>query len=309
MKILIVCSDHSGKISPFITEQANSLELLGVEINYFLVDKKGFFGYLKKRKDLMNSLNDYKPDIIHAHYGLSGLLANLQRKVPVITTYHGSDINDPTVFPFSRICMMLSVYNIFVSEKIRLKSRLNGKQIRISCGVDIQLFKPTDKVQARKKLNLDQSTRYVLFSGSFQNSVKNAELAQRAVSLLTNVELLELKGYPREQVAALMNAVDVVLMTSFSEGSPQFVKEAMACNCPIVSVPVGDVPEIIKNMEGCSISTYEPGDIVGKLKQAIESGKRTNGRQRIIDLKLDTESIAKRILKIYNEVEEVRRSR
>jgi len=98
----------------------------------------------------------------------------------------------------------------------------------------------------------------------------------------------------------LMNAVDVVLMTSFSEGSPQFIKEAMACNCPIVSVPVGDVPDVINEVEGCYISTYEAADIVAKLKQALKLEKRTEGRNRIIELGLDSETVAKRILEVYN---------
>ena len=299
MKILIVCSEHSGKVSTFITEQANSIRSMGVEIDYFLVDRKGLFGYLKKRKALIQAIRDYKPDIIHAHYGLSGLLANLQRSVPVVTTYHGSDVNNAAVFPFSRLCMMLSVHNIFVSDKIRIKSGLTSKLSLISCGVDIDLFKPIDKIQARKELQLDTTVRYILFAGAFENKVKNADLALKAVAKLSTVELLELKGYSREQVVTLMNAVDCVLMTSYSEGSPQFIKEAMACNCPIVSVAVGDVPEVIKNLEGSYISTYAVADVAEKLRQALLFGDRTEGRKRILELKLDSESIAKRILEIY----------
>ena len=299
MKILIVCSEHSGKVSPFITEQANSIRSMGVDIDYFLVDRKGLFGYLRKRRDLLNKIKDFCPDIIHAHYGLSGLLANLQRKVPVVTTYHGSDVNNAAVFPFSRLCMMLSVHNIFVSDKIRIKSGLKSKQSLIPCGVDIDLFKPIDKIQARKELQLDTTVRYILFAGAFENTVKNAELALKAVVNLSSVELLELKGYSREQVVTLMNAVDCVLMTSYSEGSPQFIKEAMACNCPIVSVAVGDVPEVINNLEGCYISTYAVEDVAEKLRQTLLFGDRTEGRKRILELKLDSESIAKRILEIY----------
>ena len=299
MRILIVCSEHSGKVSPFITEQANAIQSIGVEIDYFLVDRKGLFGYLRKRRDLLNKIKDFCPDIIHAHYGLSGLLANLQRSVPVVTTYHGSDVNNAAVFPFSRLCMTLSVHNIFVSDKIRIKSGLTSKLSLIPCGVDIDLFKPIDKILARKELQLDTTVRYILFAGAFENTVKNAELALKAVVNLSSVELLELKGYSREQVVTLMNAVDCVLMTSYSEGSPQFIKEAMACNCPIVSVAVGDVPEVINNLEGCYISTYAVADVAEKLYKALLFGDRTEGRKRILELKLDSESIAKRILEIY----------
>ena len=302
MKILIVCSDHSGNVSPFITEQADSIQSMGVEIDYFLVDRKGLVGYLRKRRDLLNKINSFCPDIIHAHYGLSGLLANLQRKIPVVTTYHGSDVNNANVFPFSRVCMMLSVHNIFVSDKIRIKSGLKSKLSIIPCGVNIELFKPFDKIQARNELQLDSTARYVLFAGAFENTVKNADLALKAVAKLSTVELLELKGYSREQVVTLMNAVDAVLMTSYTEGSPQFIKEAMACNCPIVSVPVGDVPEMINNIDNCFVSTYEPEDVAEKLRQTLVSGKRTEGRTRIIEMELDTDSVAKRIMEVYKKV-------
>ena len=274
----------------------------GVEFDYFLVDRKGLVGYLKKRKDLLIKIKTYRPDIIHAHYGLSGLLANLQRKIPVITTYHGSDINNPTVFLFSKICMMLSIYNIFVSSGNLKKSGITGNNSVIPCGVDLNLFVPMNKDESKNKLLLDKNKKYILFAGAFQNEVKNSKPAIDAVSMIPNVELLELKGYTREHVAILMNAVDAVLMTSFTEGSPQFIKEAMACNCPIVSVPVGDVPEITANMEGCIITTYDPLDIAEKLRMAISYEKRTAGRNRIIELKLDTENVANCILDVYGKV-------
>ena len=302
MKILIACSTNSGHIAPFILEQVDGLKGVGVEVDYFTIQGKGITGYLRNYKRFVDTIDQFKPDIIHAHYGLSGLFANLQRKVPVVTTYHGSDINTPTVYPFSRLCMMLSTHNIFVSEKIRFKSGSKRNYSVIPCGVDIQLFQPMDKLQAREELELDKTLSYVLFAGAFQNTVKNAKLALDAVALLDDVKLLELKGYSREQVVTLMHAVDAVLLTSFTEGSPQFIKEAMACNCPIVSVPAGDVPEVIKDTEGCCITTYDPFDVSGKLCMALLDKKRSTGRKRILKLKLDSVSIAKRILEVYKKV-------
>ena len=168
--------------------------------------------------------------------------------------------------------------------------------------MDIQLFQPLDKVLARRKFKFDIAGKYILFAGAFQNTVKNAKLAIDAVAILKNVELLELKGYSREQVVTLMNAVDGVLMTSFTEGSPQFIKEAIACNCPVVSVPVGDVPEMVKYIEGCYISTYEPTDVAEKLCMLLKSGKRTEGRNRVIELELDNVNVAKRIVEVYKKV-------
>ncbi|MDD3320944.1 MAG: glycosyltransferase [Paludibacter sp.] len=310
MKVLIVCSGNSGRIVPFIVEQVVALQSKGVETDYFLVQQKGILGYLKEKKKLLSKIKSFQPDLIHAHYGLSGLLANLQRQIPVVTTYHGSDINNHKVFLFSKLCMMLSAYNIFVSGKNRKKANLTpgpspkgeGNCDLIPCGVDIEPFKPIDKLEARIQLKLDKDKKYVLFAGSFTNEVKNPELAKQSVNLIENVELLELKGYSREQVALLMNAVDCVLMTSFTEGSPQFIKEAMACNCPVVSVPVGDVPDVIENIEGCFISTYEPTDVAVRLKLALEFGKRTEGRNRIVESGLDSETVAKKIIGVYEKV-------
>ena len=301
MKILIVCSRNSGQIAPFIQEQGDALSLVGLEVSYCTIQGKGAWGYLKNRKRLMESIHQFAPDLIHAHYGLSGLLANLQRDIPVITTYHGSDINTPNIYPFSRLSMYLSAHNIFVSEKNRIKSGIKNKQSLIPCGVDITLFIPSEKIDARKRLGLDANKKIVLFAGAFHNRVKNAELAKEAVTLLPNTEILELKGYSREQVVLLLNAVDVVLLTSFTEGSPQIIKEAMACNCPLVSVAVGDVSEVM-DIPGGFISTYEPTDVAEKLQQALSFGKRTEGRNRIVELGLDSESVAKRIKVVYEEV-------
>ena len=98
MKILIVCSKNSGKIAPFILEQGESLLRLGVEVDYYPIVGKGFMGYWKSRKSFLHKIKTCQPDIIHAHYGLSGLLANSQRKIPVVTSYHGSDINTSGVY-------------------------------------------------------------------------------------------------------------------------------------------------------------------------------------------------------------------
>ena len=302
MRILIICSRNSGKIASFIQEQGDALSQLGVEIAYFPIEGKGLCGYLKNKKRLLLKINEFMPDLIHAHYGLSGLLANLQRKIPVITTYHGSDINNAKILPLSRLNMILSVHNIFVSEKNRLKSNQTRNQSLIPCGVDTNLFKPQDKAKARKILDLNEDKKYILFAGAFANSVKNSALAKSAVSLLNNIFLIELQGYSREEVGLLLNAVDVVLLTSFTEGSPQIIKEAMACNCPIVSVAVGDVENTIGGTTGCFISTYEPTDIANKLKQALEYEKRTDGRERILALGLDRETVATQILSVYKQL-------
>ena len=117
MKILIVASDKNGRFAPFIEEQMAALEARGMEVMRYGITGKGIIGYLRELPALRRAIRQHHPDIIHAHYGLSGLLANLQRMVPVITTYHGSDINVPSILRFSKIAMRLSAHNIFVSKR------------------------------------------------------------------------------------------------------------------------------------------------------------------------------------------------
>jgi glycosyltransferase involved in cell wall biosynthesis len=119
---------------------------------------------------------------------------------------------------------------------------------------------------------------------------------------LKDVELIELKNFSRPEVASLMNIVDAVLLTSHTEGSPQFIKEAMACNCPVVSVDAGDVKELISGVENCFLVNRNPDTIAGALKTIFESDKKSNGREKIIQLKLDSMSVARLINKIYQSV-------
>ena len=302
MKVLIVASYNKNRFAPFIVEQANALVELGCEVEYFGIVGKGIKGYLKAYKGLVKKIKEFKPDIVHAHYGLSGLMANLQRSVPVVTTYHGSDINLPNVLKLSKIAMRLSAFNIFVSQRNVDIAKPKKNFLLLPCGVNLPEYNEENVIAIKKQLNWQDSKKYILFAGAFDNRVKNAPLAIESVGLLENVEIVELKGYTREQVTALFYAVDAFLMTSFTEGSPQVVKEAMACGCPIVSVDVGDVAERIEGLKGCYIAERNPQDIADKLNQTFSLSSRTKGRERIVELGLTNDLVAKKLVEIYKGI-------
>lgn len=315
MKVLIVASYNKNRYAPFIVEQAEALQGAGGETEWFGVQGKGIVGYIKEISRLRAKIREFRPDVVHAHYGLSCLLANLAtRRVPVVSTYHGSDINLPKVRPFSKIAMWLSRWNIFVSKRnMELVGAVEGKRCSlIPCGIDLP--KPwaelKDKSVEQLTLNrwvegvLSKGKRHVLFAGAFDNEVKDSKLAKQTIEDLrfkiSNIELVELKGYNRDQVNALMYSCDAFLMTSKTEGSPQVIKEAMACGCPIVSVDVGDVKERVEGMEGCYVvESRDPRDLADALKKALAFVGRTNGRERIIEMGLTNEQVAKRIIEIY----------
>ena len=324
MKLLVVASDKGGHFVPFIEEQITALEALGVQIIRYGITGKGIIGYLRCLPALKRAIQQHQPDLIHAHYGLSGLLANLQRRVPVVTTYHGSDINVPAVRRFSKIAMCLSAHNIFVSQRnvtlalspnSLITYRLKKRYTLLPCGVNIP--QPWSEMQTQRveQLTLNQwvqeklnaGVKHVLFAGAFNNAVKDPELAKAAINELASegvkAELIELKGYNRDQVNALMYNCDALLMTSKTEGSPQVIKEAMACGCPIVSVDVGDVAERVEGVDGCYVvSSREPAAIAEALQKALAFPGKTNGRQRIIEMGLSNEQVAERLMAIYKQL-------
>jgi glycosyltransferase involved in cell wall biosynthesis len=305
MRILIVASYNKKRFAPFILEQAEALNRHGCEIDYLGLQGKGIKGYLKNLPALKRKIREVQPDVIHAHYGLSGLLANLQRRIPVVTTYHGSDINEKKTFRFSKIAMRLSAWNIFVSQKTLDIAQPKKHYSLLPCGIDLCGAQLTEKSVARQKMKLDEKKKYVLFAGAFDNAVKNAPLAMETVALMQkeNVELLELKGYSREEVTLLMCAADAFLMTSFTEGSPQVIKEAMACGCPIVSVDVGDVKERVDGVEGCYVaSTRDPQALAVLLQKAFDIQGKTKGREKIIADGLDNSQVADKMMSLYNIV-------
>ena len=307
MRVLIVCSGNAENFDfrihqAFIYEQIEAVKKnYNVEYDTFFIKGRGVSGYLKNLPAMNSKIKRYLPDIVHAHFGLSGLLACLQRKAPVVVTFHGSDGHVPQIRLLSKIASRLSQINIFVSSVIQKFIYENNRDSIIPCGIDLDIFHPINMKIAREKLNMDNAKKYILFSSGFDNQVKNSPLAFSAVEKIElKCELIELKNKSREEVNLLLNACDLLLLTSFSEGSPQIIKEAMACNCPIVATDVGDIKEVIGKTDGCFITSFEPEDVAEKIKLALDFNKRTNGRERIQDF--DNNKIAQKILDVYQMV-------
>jgi glycosyltransferase involved in cell wall biosynthesis len=312
VKVLIVSSGNSGQVSPFVSEQVKSIEDLGVEFEYFNVKGHGISGYLKNFRPLKSKIKSFQPHTIHAHYGLSGMLSLLAKgRVPLITTFHGNDIN--SLHPLnilkpnwnkmlSRLVHSGDNHSIFVTEDIA--NQINAKSFKsdiIPCQVNLDIFYPVNKGEARKYFKLSPLKKYALFSSSFRTPIKNSKLAKEACRNIDNLELIELKGYSRAEVNLLLNACDIALITSYNEGSNQLLKEAMACNRPVVSTKVGDASFIFGNTEGCYITRPEVSDVTINIKKALDFGQ-TNGRNRIIELGLDSETISRRVFEVYKKV-------
>jgi teichuronic acid biosynthesis glycosyltransferase TuaC len=318
MKILIVSSGNSGKISPFVREQVNAVTNSVFVFDYYIIKGKGIIGYLYNLIPLHRKLKSYEPDLIHAHYGLSGLLALLTiRTVPLITTFHGNDINPK--YPLSpnktnwnlllsKLVYLRSNASIFVSDELAERLRAKGNRFYIiPCHVNLDVFYPINRSDAKKRMNLSLNKRYILFSSSFHSYIKNYPLALKACNNFDNLELLELDGYSREEVNFLLNACEIALITSYNEGSSQFLKEAMACNCPVVSTKVGDSEMLLRDIDGCYLTSFDEIDVKNKIEFALEFRSRfnfTGARSKLIQLGLDATSIAKKIATVYKSIAE-----
>lgn len=318
MKVLIVCSYKpqlpEGCV-PFIREQVDALRAQGCECAYYHIKGKGIVGYLREVPKLHRVIREQKPDVVHAHFGLTGLLAGLAAigtGVPVVVTYHGCDINDKKLRPFSRMAMRLAAWNIFVSKRQMVNAY--GSEARaakakkggvMACGIDIRMFDKSQVDEAWFEAKFGKGDK-VLFGGDFERAVKDPALAMQVIEDLrfkiADLELIEMKGYTREQVVTLMYKCKALLLTSVREGSPQVVKEAMACDCPIVTVDVGDVSERLEGLDGCFVvKSREPKELADALEKAIAFG-RTKGRERLLADGLDNEQVAERLIDIYNSI-------
>jgi teichuronic acid biosynthesis glycosyltransferase TuaC len=292
------------KNKAFIFDQIEELRKRSISVDVFSFRGRGISSYLQGAFALRNVLRKNNYDLVHAHYGYSGLIAGMVSKVPVVVTYHGTDITEWFSNIISSISIQAADWNIFVSNKLlhqALKKPKNDYSI-IPCGVNFDVFIPINKHEALRYLGWRMDVKIILFSSSFSNPIKNVRLARQALSKCgeQQFEFIEIKGKTRQEVAWMLNACDLLLLTSFSEGSPQIVKEAMACNCPIVATDVGDVREVIADTENCYVTGFDPDEIASKISLVLSKGSRSNGEQRI--KKMDNRLVVDKIMGVYDHL-------
>ncbi|MBE0666081.1 MAG: glycosyltransferase [Bacteroidales bacterium] len=306
MKILIVCSRRAKREGYFTAEQAEDLRRAGHAVEFFYILRSGLWGYVISWIPLIIRILSVRPDIVHAHYGLSGFVAVMQPFRPVVITVHGGDINARRNVLLTRVACRLANHVIIVNEDMRKMIRGKSGISLIPCAANTELFKPMDRVEARARLGMDTDEPVVLFASRFNKKVKNAQLAAEAVSATkSHPRLMEIWNRSREGMPLLMNAADLLLVTSFYEGSPQTVKEAMECNIPIVSTDVGDIKRNCGDLPGCFIAGYDPAEIAGKIDEAIgfrRAGLSTGGRDRLFQLGLDPDTVTGALTDVYSYV-------
>ena len=291
---------------PFIVEQGEAIRKCGVDVDYFAVGGKGLLSYFTARKALMKKIKEFQPDLIHAHYGLSGITAVLQGKVPVVTTFHNGETLSFSSNILSSLFSLRTKFMVYVAQHIYDLAYLKRKKnyVILPCGIDLNDCVITDKEIARKELGFLPDKKYILFGGAFANLRKNYPLLKEGIELLKrdDIEVLEMKGLSRLQISKILSACDLFALPTKSEGSPHALKEAMACNCPIIATDVADIKHLLGDVEGHYLCSFDPKDVAVKVEKALAFNSRTKGRERIIELGLTNDLVAKKLVEIYKTI-------
>lgn len=314
MKILFICrkncfsSDNNNKNQLFLHNaiiQGEELTKYGCHVEYFFIVGKGFLGYLKSIPKIKKFTSINRFDVIHAHYGFSAYAAFLAGCRPLVVSFMGSDIFKKIILYINRLfCLFFKGVVIVKTEKMKLELK-NKNAIVLPNGVDVDIFKPLDKKESRRALNLPLDKKLILFAADPKRPEKNYELAKNAVQILNQWDILLFPVYDvsHDRMPYYLNSADVLILTSLWEGSVNIVKEALACNVKIVSTNVGDVEFNIKNVAGCYIASFDPQDFAEKIRLALLDKRQVNGRRRILELNLDSLSASKRLIKVYEAIQ------
>jgi glycosyltransferase involved in cell wall biosynthesis len=306
MRVLVVTNMLPVPAHPsygvFVRDQVDDLRSLGVDVDVLFVDgRRSRLNYARAAASLRARLRHEPFDIVHAHYGLTGAVAISQRRTPVVTTFHGSDANGESPWQtwVSRLVVRRSTA-IVVSRHLR-DALGRPDAVVIPAAVDVDAFVPMDRAAARRSLGWRLEPPYVLFPGARSVHRKRADLFDAAVehARRTHPDLrsVSLEGLPREEVVLTMNAADVLVMTSDREGAPVAVREALACTTPVVSVPVGDVPDVLRGLPSCAIVPRAPEALGDAIVASLGAERTSELRDRALES--GRLRVAERVVAVY----------
>jgi len=288
----------------FVWQQAEQLRRFGHTVD--VVNILGFrskLNYLKGAVDVLRKTRSTPYDIVHAHYGFTALPAWFRFHAPLVLTLHGSDLLGGH---FERLCSWViwrfADAVIVVSEEMR--QRVPG--IVIPCGVDLNQFRPYNRDEARARLGWPLDKYLILFPFDPRRRVKRYDLAKAAVERLTEegirAELVTVFGVENREMPWHYSAADAMLLCSDREGSPTSIKEALACDLPVVATDVGDVREILSGVAGTQVCTHEVNEIARNLRETLDVPRNGRFERRAAMAKYDQALTVEKIIGVYNKV-------
>ena len=289
----------------FFEQQVATLESQGVECTTITVPRnadgsRSVREYLQYETEILRTVAGGEFDLVHANYGLVAPFAFAQPVRPVVLTLWGSDVMGEAGWLTSLSRVAASRSDAVIAPSKPVERAVGAPTHRIPFGVDTDQFRPIDREAARAELGWDPDGPVVLFPYPASREVKNYPLAESVVeSLPVDADLRTMSGVPHDRVPLHMNASDAVLVTSKRESGPMVVKEAAACNVPVVASDVGFVREVLSDVRQSHVCATE-AEFVDALAAVLDDGGRADGRDRIDDLGL--EQMGRRIREVFDEV-------
>jgi glycosyltransferase involved in cell wall biosynthesis len=301
----------------FIQAQMESVRPLGVDYDLLFVNGRlSRWNYLRAIPELRRRLQSAPYDLIHAHMGLAGWVARCQIRLPLVVSFLGNDIPGKVdrrgrTTAYGRCLELASMVLARLASAVIVKSQEMKRLLRLPSahvipnGVDLGRFRLMDRDAARNMLGLSAQKKFVLFPYHPEEPRKRYDLVQAVVERARNsvpeLEILPVSHLPQEQVAAYMNAADVMVMASMMEGSPNAVKEALAVNLPLVTVDVGDTAELIEGTQGNHLVPRDVEIMAAMVVEVCRSGARSSSRDSIAR-RLSMERVAAQIVDVYRSV-------
>ncbi|WP_049985951.1 glycosyltransferase family 4 protein [Halobellus rufus] len=289
MRVLsLVTNGHSR----FYRQQCDGLRERGHEVDTLAVpgrskeSGRSMWTYAKYYpRVLAASAGDY--DLVHANYGLSAPPAVVQPSLPTVLSLWGSDLMG-TYGWLSRYCARFAEEVIVMSPE--MAALLDRPTHVIPHGIDLDLFRPLPQSFARREVGWREDRYQVLFPYRPFRPVKNFDRAERVVESARErvdrpIELQVADGVEHSRMPVLMNAADAILLTSNREGSPNTVKEAMACNVPVIATDVGDLSERLEPIAHSTVSDDDDA-LAAALAATLRTGERSDGREAIAEIGL-----------------------
>jgi teichuronic acid biosynthesis glycosyltransferase TuaC len=223
--------------------------------------------------------------------------------VPCVIKLHGSDMNVVAHLPGPRRRLLWALPRasrvVAVSRQLAERAlELGVRPERVDVvpnGIDRDVFRPSDRAQARRALGLPDAAPIVLYVGHLKEekgaldlirafgSVGDrlqgarlvmvgdgaAESACRALATELGVSVDFAGAQPHETIPTWLAAADTLALPSWNEGMPNVVVEALACGRPVVATAVGGIPDVLDSLSGILVPPREPRALGEALVQTL----------------------------------------
>ena len=314
MRVLVVTNITPDEGAPwrgrFVRDQVDALRKAGVDVELFSF-RVGSSQYPRATVAIRRLLRREPFDLVHAHYGLAGWCAALAGARPLVVTFHGTDVRHPVTGLLSR--RLVGRLDLIAAASRALFSpeggrpalpRRAGRSAVLPCGANLERFRPTSRAEARERLGLDPGGRYVLFPAARSRRVKRYDRAVEVARVL-DAQLLSGDGVDSGQMPMWMNAANAVVVTSDNEGFGLVAVEALACDVPVASTPVGIAPFLLHGVEGCLVAPFDANRWADSLREHLDApDPRVAGRRRAAWF--SAEFMGDRVLEAYRDLLEHR---